>query len=618
MQQTSTSTFDGSLFSVRRSSVDLSEHWVLRMKTTCCLLCVLSFAAAFASHASAAPKKPKKDTWYQGLGAPGDPKVSAHWNRYHDYSQSTKLLKRIAKAHPKIAKLKSLGKSHGGRDMWVMTLSGAGDPDKKSAMWIDGGIHANEIQSVEVVLYTAWYLTEMYSRHDEIRRLLDERTFYLMPMMSPDSRDDHFHKPNMTHTPRSGQRPIDDDRDGREGEDPADDLNRDGHITQMRVRDPNGRYKPHEEFPQYMVRAKPGEKGEFTLLGTEGIDNDGDGRVNEDGAGGYYDPNRGWGWNWQPESIQRGAHRYPFSIAENRMVADFVMTRPNIAGAQSYHNTGGMILRGPGGKNDRYDSGDVAVYTALAKKGEEMLPGYRYMEVATDLYEAFGGELDWMHQSRGVFCFTNELFTPFNYFRAKDEDGGFFGRTETRLKFDKYLLMSQGFVPWKKVKHPQFGEIEVGGMKKSFGRQPPSFLLEEECHRNMAFTLYHADQMPKVRVDWVKTRKLDGGLTEVTAAIVNERIIPTHSAADVKRKITRPDLVSVSGRDVKVVAGMTSSDRYFRRAKEQRRGPRALRIPTISGHGLVYVRWLVTGGGPFTVGIDSVKGGSDQKSSELK
>jgi len=276
---------------------------------------MFSVMAILGGSAFAAPKKPKGQHWYQGLGAPGNPTVSAHWNRYHDYGQSTRLLKQIVKAHPKLAKLQSLGNSYGNREMWVMTISGKGNASKKPAMWIDGGIHANEIQSVEVVLYTAWYLTEMYARHPEIRRLLDERTFYLMPMMSPDSRDAHFHKPNTTHSPRSGQRPIDDDRDGRSGEDPADDLNHDGHITQMRVRDPNGRYKPHDEFPQYMIRVKPGEKGEFTLLGVEGIDNDGDGRVNEDGEGGYYDPNRCWGWNWHPESVQRGAHRYPFSIA---------------------------------------------------------------------------------------------------------------------------------------------------------------------------------------------------------------------------------------------------------------------------------------------------------------
>jgi len=39
-----------------------------------------------------------------------------------------------------------------------------------------------------------------------------------------------------------------------------------------------------------MIRAIPGEKGEYEILGQEGIDNDGDGQVNEDGIGGY-DPN---------------------------------------------------------------------------------------------------------------------------------------------------------------------------------------------------------------------------------------------------------------------------------------------------------------------------------------
>ncbi|MGC4004724.1 MAG: M14 family zinc carboxypeptidase [Pirellulales bacterium] len=67
--------------------------------------------------------------------------------------------------------------------------------------------------------------------------------------------------------------------------------------------------------------------------------------MNEDGDGSY-DPNRDWPWNWQPKHVQNGAHRYPFSLPENRAVGDFLKTRDNIAGAQSYHNTGGMIFAG--------------------------------------------------------------------------------------------------------------------------------------------------------------------------------------------------------------------------------------------------------------------------------
>ena len=77
------------------------------------------------------------------------------------------------------------------------------------------------------------------------------------------------------------------------------------------------------------------------------------------------------------------------------------------------------------------------------------------------------------------------------------------------------------------MEHPQYGKIEVGGPKKNWGRQPPSFLLEEECHRNMAFTLYHADQMPDVEVDSVEVKPYDDNLQQVVATIVNRKLTPT-------------------------------------------------------------------------------------------
>ena len=49
---------------------------------------------------------------------------------------------------------------------------------KRPAFWIDGAIHANEIQATEVVLYTAWYLLrDAQARATLVTRLLDERTF---------------------------------------------------------------------------------------------------------------------------------------------------------------------------------------------------------------------------------------------------------------------------------------------------------------------------------------------------------------------------------------------------------------------------------------------------------
>ena len=580
---------------------------------------VVSVGAVAGALSALAAEQPGGRSPYQPAGAPVDPKVPAQWNYYRDYAEATRLMQALAAAHPQRARLQSLGRSHGGREMWLLTITAfdKGKDTDKPAFWIDGAIHANEIQATEVALYTAWYLLEMYGRSEFITRLVDERSFYLLPMLSPDSRDAHMYEPNSTSSPRSGQRPVDDDRDGLVDEDPPDDLDGDGHITQMRLRDPNGRFKPHPDYPNLMIPAKDDEPGEYRLLGTEGYDNDGDGRVNEDGPG-FYDPNRDWAWQWQPRYVQHGAYRYPFSLVENRLAAEFVAAHPNIAGAQSYHNSGGMILRGPGTKEETIDPADLAVYDAIAAKGQQMLPGYRYLETSTGLYQVHGGEGDWFYMMQGVFRYTNELFTPFNLFRKPADSD----RREQIEAFDKYLLFREGTVPWREVEHPQYGKIEVGGQKKNWVRQPPSFLLEEECHRNMAFTLYHADQMPKVEVQSAAAKRLAGGLIEVTAVVRNARLTPTHAAVDLKNKITPPDLVSIAaggpapgrdGKGLEVLLGLWDDHPFFQKAKEQKRKPAEMRIATISGMGAMYVRWLVRGEGPYVVTVRSVKGGSDRR-----
>jgi hypothetical protein len=224
----------------------------------------------------------------------------------------------------------------------------------------------------------------------------------------------------------------------------------------------------------------------------------------------------------------------------------------------------------------------------------------------------YGGEVDWLHTMQGVYTFTNELFPPFNFFRQQTA-GGFFGSAEQQHEFDKLLLLGDGFVAWHAVDHPQYGKIEVGGQKKQWIRQPPSFLLEEECHRNMAFTLYHADQMPMVRVQSVTTKPLGGGLVEVTATVVNERLTPTHSAADLKNRITPPDLVRIEGQTLRVILAQTSSDLVFTAPSEQKREPAVVRLSHIPGNSPVYVRWIVASAGPYTVSVRSIKGGSAQR-----
>lgn len=545
------------------------------------------------------------------LGAPPDPKVAVSWDRYYDHAQIGEIGRRLAAAHPDYVKFSSIGKSYEGRDLWLLTVTNfkVGDPDKKPAMYIDGNIHSNEVQGGEFSLYTAWYLAEMAGRVDQIDSLLATRTLYIVPTINPDARDHFLKQPNTASSPRTGLVPRDNDGDGRVDEDGYDDLDGDGHITQMRRRNPNGQWKESPVDPRIMMRVQPGEKGDWDVLGLEGIDNDGDGLVNEDAVGGY-DPNRNWPWRWQPQYVQGGADWWPTSLPETRAVMDFVFAHENIAGAQSYHNSGGMLLRGPGVPQDEYRPQDVAVFDVIGKVGEQVLPGYRYMVVWKDLYTVWGGELDWFYGARGVLTFTNELFTPFLYFYSannQEREGD-----NTQARFDRLLLFGEAFVPWKKFNHPQYGEIEIGGWKKNFGRMEPGFLLQSDAHRNMMFTLFQTRELPEVQVDSIAVRQVNG-VTEVTATILNRRLAPTHTQQDIENRITRPDYVTLEGGNV--LAGFIVTNVLNGDSREQVRNPARMEVSNVPGNSTVTVRWLVQGNGPFTITVDSQKGGVHSKRS---
>ncbi len=545
----------------------------------------------------------------KAIGAPNAPRVDIAWNRYYDSHEIGAICRRLERAFPEIVDYDSIGHSFAGRPLHLLTVTNrrTGSDRDKPAMYIDGNIHSNEVQGGEVALYTAWFLAEQYGKINWITDLVDHKTFYIVPTINPDARDYFIHEANSPHSPRSGVVPRDDDGDGLLDEDGPDDLDKDGNIVMMRRRDANGRWKPDPDDPRLLLRCKPDEKGSYELLGEEGIDNDGDGQVNEDGVG-YYDPNRNWGWNWQPCYTQDGADQYPFSIPENRRVAEFVLAHPNICGAQSYHNSGGMILRGPGAADDAaaFDPADIRLYDFLGKLGEEMLPGYNYLVIHKDLYTVYGGELDWFYAGLGVYTFSNELWTSLDYFRKQEKEKSWFGSQKDTYRFDRLLLFGEGIVEWKPYRHPQYGDVEIGGVKKAWTRTAPSFMLEDLCHRNMAFTLFHGYHLPQPEVDSVLVAKTKEGLYQVDVILANRRVLPTRSYREAQLRFTRPDYVYLKN---KVIAGFIVQDRFMNIVTEQKYQPQRLAVEMIPGMATVHVRWLLATAPPYELGLDSAKGG---------
>lgn len=594
------------------------------MKTRKILSLVLAGVAALALTATFAPAQKASDPAF---------KVKLDFNRWHDVGELYADMKRLQAAFPKFLKLESIGKSFRGRDVMLMTINNpdTGPEAGKAAMYIEANVHGNEIQGGEVCLYTIWYLMENYGRIDDVTRLVDERVFYIIPTVNPDGRQFFMEGPG--GNARTGHVPVDDDNDGLFDEDPPEDINGNGIVEQIRMSVPGrGNYRISRTNPNILEPVPFGETGDYILLGSEGVDNDGDGMVNEDGPGSY-DPNRNWASDWQPDYIQSGAMDYPFQLPEARAVNDFLMAHPNISGVQSYHNSGGMILRGPGAEAvGEYPMSDVRFYDELGQNGERMLPFYRYIVLWSGLYTVHGGFIDWTNDGLGIPSFSNELWSGDQYFTSPElkeqqaNPASPIAPGVSRYYFDRYLEFGDEYVEWKTFDHPQFGKVEMGGVWKKFqGRVPPRFMNEELCHRNMAFSLYQADEMPLIRLGETSVEKVGGDVYRVFVDITNPKVAPTIMAKAAQNNVVRPDLLLVEGKNVEVVAASFIDNKTVYKANPSTTPlvdqKDLKRIIVRNGHPGKTNRTavlLIKGSGTMTVAYDSVKGGKASKSVTLQ
>jgi len=557
---------------------------------------------------------------FPGLAAGRAPKVEIAWNRLYDTADLYAHFDRLVAKWPELFSMQVIGHSVESREMRVYTLNNpkTGAEADKPAMWVDGNVHGNEVQGGEAVLYLAWYLLENYGTNARATELVDNTVFYLLPSQNPDGRAHWFEQAQNPHSSRTGVQPVDDDRDGLFDEDPPDDLDGDGQIVMMRKYVPGqGDYRLNADDPRIMERVPPndkGIKGDWIYVGQEGIDNDGDGQVNEDEVGGY-DMNRAWPSMWYTEFVQGGAGPYPLYWPETRSIARFILAHPNLAAVQSFHNNGGMILRGPGAEAyGEYPRADVAVYDEIGKDGEKMLPFYKYMIIWKDLYSVFGGFVTWTYEGLGILSFTNELWNDDSQDPEKRID------PKERYFFDDKLLLGAGFVPWHPYTHPQYGEIEIGGFRKDVGRVPPSFLEEEMLHRNALFCIRHAEALPRVTIQEPVISDLGNGVKAIDVIVANERAIPTRSAVARDKKTGAPDVIALEGAGLEVLAGGFRSDRFRPEEIElQEHGPaRLLREAGLGSRAELRVRWIVRGTGKATIRYTAEKARDAERAFEVR
>jgi hypothetical protein len=496
------------------------------------------------------------------------------WKHYHGSHEIESFMRDWAERYAQIVDLYEVGRSFGGRPIMQLTLTNksTGKHTDKPAAFFEGGRHSGEITSTESAFYLAWYLVTRYGSDTAVTRLLDERTIYIRPLNNPDGSDMY----RLTaQTNRSTVRPHDTDGDGLIDEDPGEDLDGDGFIREMRQF--VGRWKgdfilnPKDPSRRLMQRAGEG-RGDWKVW-SEGIDNDLDGRYNEDGIGGL-DLHRNYPQNWRPEPgrdstgrgwTQFGAGEYPLSEPETRAVFMWMLTHPNISVANTMDTQVPMHLRPPSTCEDEECMlpEDLALYQHFDSAGLTFTgypwAGNVYRTFATrfpinpftgDSARAaplFGHSPDFGYFFYGAIWYGDELW---NGGRERDYDGNGIVEPHEVLRYCDERFAGRCFKPWTKFTHPQLGEVEIGGFNpKFFLQNGPPEVLEEWASRQAMFNLYMAQSLPKVEIVSATVAELAGTQADsathvVTVTVRNSGLMPTALEQAKRVKIVRPDQVT--------------------------------------------------------------------------
>ena len=473
-------------------------------------------------------------------------------DRFYRYAELTELLHAFAHEYPDLVSIESIGKSHEGRDIFVLTVTNTntGPAAEKPAFWIDGNIHSTEVAASAANLYFVEHLATQYGRDADVTRALDSRAFYVCPRINPDGAEWALaDKPKWV---RSSTRAYPYEEEEIEGL-VVEDIDGDGHILQMRVPDPNGLWKAHPEEPRLMVRREPAESGgTYYRVLPEGRFENYDGftlRIKKPKQG--LDLNRNFPASWRQEFEQLGAGPYPTSEPEVRAVVDFIIRHPNITGGTSFHTWSGVLLRPFEHQPDEeMDAEDLWVYQKTGAKGTE-LSGYPnisvYHEFRYHPKSVIGGTFDWIYEHLGIFSWVVEIWSPMreagitnykyiDWFRDHPIDDDL-----KLIRWSDEKADGLAHIRWRPFDHPQLGKVEIGGWNRfhAFGNPPPK-LLRRELERFPKWLLWQALISPKLELHHASARSIGDSTWKITAVVQNTGWLPSYvSKRALNRKVVR-------------------------------------------------------------------------------
>ena len=458
------------------------------------------------------------------------------------YDELTKLLRAWADARPDLVQLEGIGATPKGRTIWFLTLTNkrTGAALEKPALVVDGNMHATEWGGGVAALHFVWRLLKDYGSDERITRLLDTRTVYVLPRMTPDGVEATLEQgrfirsvdrpyPNAAMQPGIHQR----------------DLDGDGRTVFMRYRDPNGPWKQYAGDPRLMLPRAPDETGgDYWRVLPEGMITDYNGATIADPLA--HEP-LDFGANFPGDlgtaPPSKTAGPYPASEPEVAAYVGAIAQRPNIVAHVTCHTFGGLVLTPPVNIGEQVPAADRHAYETLAARAAA-LTGYRamsYLDLRSEGRESYiPSAFGWLYNRRGIYSFITEFWNPLRAagisLEGTTESAWLFGfhsvDDEVKLlRWSDKELGGDGFVPWHRFNHPQLGPVEIGGFDLiRYWYNIPFDRLEKEVAPHSEWLIYLGLATPRLAIRSFSAEPIAENLWRVRLVVENTGWLPTNGS----------------------------------------------------------------------------------------
>ena len=565
--------------------------------------------------------------------------------QYHTNSQIKAAFEHLQNRYPKLVHLSELAKTRSG-ELILLVRVGNGTPeqlDSRTGILIVGEVEGDHLVGSEVSLGILQEYAKEFGRVDSVTAFLKKHVIYVIPRLNPEGAHYFFKAVKWDHP--WNNTPTDEDHDGFTDEDGPEDLNGDGLITLMRKRDPEGTYFPDPKNPELLRKADAakGETGIYKIY-VEGRDNDGDGFYNEDGVGGV---NIDWNFPQEYQAFKVGSGKYTESEPETRSISEFLFNHRNIVLVLTYSLHDNLIrppklpqrsVKPASGSSSagrwrfsrrpkkNVDGEDIPYFNRVSRVYKKLMQIPKGAEPVQASDGGKGSFYKWVYFQYGVPDFTTSLMlipkpspkakgdslrkkSSFKQ-RSKMQIKGIGQKEKDSLRVNRQWLAYfknkgiTGFVPWKPFRHPQLGNVEIGGFAPFLRTTAPATAIPGLIEKQASFVAYLMGLLPEISVENLTILKKADQVYSLSLFVKNTGYLPTATAFGAKTRLVKPVLVKI-----------------FPEKGELLSGQKIVFIPRLNGSGASRkVEWLLhaPAGTKVTLKILSEKAGSTEKTIFLK